>query len=132
MTSKQRRPLGLAEIATLLGVGEATPTRWKYRKEITGFPEPDDYISKTVPYWWDTTIERWAKATGRWPGDKEAAARTTEEQQRAQARREAEERTREAERLRQRMAALQAELDQAVAAAHAAATAAEDEHLVAV
>jgi len=120
MTSKPRRPLGLAEIADLLGVGEATPTRWKYRKAVTGFPDPDGFVSGTVPYWWETTIERWAKATGRWPGDQQAAAASEEEQARRAARREAEERSREAERLRARLAATQAELEQAEAAAAAA------------
>lgn len=64
-----KRPIGLAEIAKILGVAEATPTRWRYRQEQTGFPEPDGFISTTVPFWWDTTIERWARKTHRWPGE---------------------------------------------------------------
>jgi hypothetical protein len=113
-------PLGLAEIAELLGVGEATPTRWKYLRHRTGFPLPDGKVSKNVPYWWPATIETWARATGRWPGDDLAAARSAAHAEREAAAARAEELRAEAALARERILVLQA---QAAAAEEAAAAA---------
>lgn len=117
----QWQPLGLAEIADLLGVNEATPTRWKYLRARTKFPAPDGHTSRTVPFWYYRTIERWARDTRRWPGDEEAAARAEAAAARDAARREADERRADADRLRERLLALQRELADAEAAAEAAA-----------
>jgi hypothetical protein len=113
-------PLGLAEIAELLGVNDATPTRWKYLSGRTKFPPPDGHISRTVPYWWRSTIETWARATRRWPGDDVAAEREATAAARATARREAEERRADAQRLHEQFLVLQRELAEAVAAAEEA------------
>lgn len=110
-------PLGLAEIAELLGVGEATPTRWKYLRHRTKFPPPDGHISGSVPYWWASTIEAWARATKRWPGDAEAQARAAAIAARELARAEAEQARADAERARERLLVLQQELEAAEAAA---------------
>lgn len=116
-TARQKVPLGLAEIAVLFGVNEATPTRWKYLRARTGFPAPDGHISKTVPFWWSSTIEEWGRATGRWPGDEQASARAAAVAAREEALREAEERRADADRARERLLALQRELELAEAAA---------------
>lgn len=67
--SRQKLPVGLAEVAEMFDVDKNTPTRWLYRSRKGAmnprFPEPDGHVSATVPYWWDTTIERWGKASGR-------------------------------------------------------------------
>lgn len=113
-------PLGLAEIAGLLGVDQATPTRWKYLRHRTKFPLPDGHISRSVPFWWDSTIEAWARATNRWPGDEVAQARAEAIAAREAAASEAEERRADADRTRERITALQRELEAAEAAAAAA------------
>lgn len=110
---QRERILGLAEIAELLGVGPETPQRWRYRREINGFPDPDGYVSRTVPWWFESTVERWAKATNRWPGDDTAEARLDAEELRRRALREAEEREGAAEHARARAMALQAEAERA-------------------
>lgn len=116
-TPRQKIPLGLAEIAVLLGVNEATPTRWKYLRARTRFPAPDGHVSRTVPFWWDTTIEAWARETGRWPGDEEAEARAAAAAAAAAARAEAEEQRARAAHARERALALQQEAADAEAAA---------------
>jgi hypothetical protein len=66
---RQKWPVGLAEIATMFGLEKNTPTRWLYRSRQgwmdPRFPEPDGHVSRTVPFWWDSTIERWARSSGR-------------------------------------------------------------------
>lgn len=116
-TRTDERPIGLAEIADLLGVNEATPTRWKYLRARTGFPAPDGYVSRTVPYWWLSTIETWARATKRWPGDDEVTARRQAAAARDLARRHAEERRAEVDQVRERLVEVQRELEAAEAAA---------------
>jgi hypothetical protein len=116
-------PLGYKEIAVFLDVGKTTPSRWAQRRHQVGFPLPDGHVSG-VPYWWDTTIETWARRTGRWETKgRGAAERLKLERDRQHAEQEAEERRQEAERLRIHVQALQAELER-VTAAQAAAEAA--------
>lgn len=72
--AKQKWPVGLAEIAAMFGVDEATPTRWRYRSHKgrmhPPLPDPDGYISGS-PFWWDLTMEHWAtdsrRRLVRWP-----------------------------------------------------------------
>jgi hypothetical protein len=67
--SRQKWPVGLAEMAEMFGVDKNTPTRWLYRSRKglmdPRLPEPDGHVSATVPFWWDVTIERWASASRR-------------------------------------------------------------------
>jgi hypothetical protein len=67
--SKQKWPVGLAEISQMFGTEKNTPTRWLYRSRKglmdPPFPEPDGHVSGTIPFWWHTTPERWAKASKR-------------------------------------------------------------------
>lgn len=53
--------VGPQEIATLLGVKHATVKQWRHRRIL---PEPLAVISG-VPIWRRSTIERWARSTGR-------------------------------------------------------------------
>lgn len=118
-------PLGYLEISIFLGVGKNTPSRWWQRRHQTGFPDPDGYISGTVPYWHDDTIEAWARRTGRWDiKGAGAAERLQAERERQHAEQEAERRAADAQRLRIHMQALQAELEQVTAAQQAAEAAA--------
>jgi len=118
--ARRPAPLGLAEIADMLGVDQSTPTRWKYLRHRTKFPLPDGHVSRTVPFWWEHTIEAWARATNRWPGDEVAQARAAALAVREAATAEAAERRADADRARERMAVLQQELEAAEAAAAAA------------
>lgn len=127
MPTRQKVPLGLAEIAVLFGVNEATPTRWKYLRHRTGFPSPDGHVSKTVPYWWDSTIEAWGRATGRWPGDDEADRRAAAVAARETALRQAEESRAAADRTREQLLVLQRELAENEAAAADAERRAKEE-----
>jgi hypothetical protein len=67
--SRQKWPVGLAEMAEMFGIEKNTPTRWLYRSRKglmdPRLPEPDGHVSATVPFWWHTTVERWAKASKR-------------------------------------------------------------------
>jgi hypothetical protein len=54
-------PIGLQEIAELLGVDKQTPKRWHYRELL---PKPSGHVSGT-PWWTLESIEGWARATGR-------------------------------------------------------------------
>jgi hypothetical protein len=65
--SRQKLPVGLAEVAEMFGVEKETPSRWLYRSRLGRMnpPEPDGHVSATVPYWWDSTILRWGKVSGR-------------------------------------------------------------------
>jgi hypothetical protein len=67
--SRQKWPVGLAEMAEMFGVDKNTPTRWLYRSRKglmdPRLPEPDGHVSATVPFWWDVTVERWASASRR-------------------------------------------------------------------
>jgi ParB/RepB/Spo0J family partition protein len=54
-------PVGVAEVADLLGVKSATVHAWQNRGRT---PTPDFHISGN-PAWWRPTIETWARETGR-------------------------------------------------------------------
>ena len=58
-------PVGVPEIADLLGVKPGTVHQWRFRHEHTQFPEPDRHIAHTVPIWDRQTVLKWAKKTGR-------------------------------------------------------------------
>ena len=83
-TAVEERParklelVGLREIATMLRVQPRTPTMWRNRS-IKGeldppMPEPDGFISGTIPVWEKRRIIAWAKKTGRWPTESTRAA----------------------------------------------------------
>lgn len=61
VTAVREDPLGPQEIAELLGVQRATVDQWAARGRLC---EPDMRVSGR-PLWWKTTIEDWARATGR-------------------------------------------------------------------
>lgn len=113
------RPLGLSDIAGLFGVEEGTAYRWRYRQPRHGvrFPQPDGLLSGRHPWWWESTIERWGRATHRWPGDDVAEARLDAEEARLAAAREAEQAEAEAVALRAKIGALAADAERAEAAA---------------
>lgn len=54
-------PIGLADIAELLGVERGTVAKWRYRGVL---PEPTWTVSGR-PAWARDVIERWAVETGR-------------------------------------------------------------------
>lgn len=119
---RRDRPLGLRDIAELFGVGAETPDRWRYRQPKHGpaFPHPDGLISGRTPYWWLSTMERWGRATQRWPGDDVAEARLEAEEDRVRAQWEADAAEANAELARQKIVALTAELRAAERTAEAA------------
>jgi len=49
-------------IGLLIGVDKATVRQWRTRQLL---PSPD-YVLAMGPVWWQSTIEAWAKETGRW------------------------------------------------------------------
>lgn len=55
--------LGEHEVAELLGVKRETVHQWRFRDLM---PEADHTVNGK-PAWDRSTIERWAKATDRWP-----------------------------------------------------------------
>ncbi len=58
-------PVGLSEIAVLLGKAHETLKQWSSRGVL---PEPAARIGG-VPIWSKREIEKWAKKTGRLPAD---------------------------------------------------------------
>ncbi len=58
------RLLGIHEIASMFGVQRDTVDKWRSRKLL---PEPDETLH-AGPVWWETTIIRWARSTGRETG----------------------------------------------------------------
>lgn len=127
MTRRRDRPLGLTDIADLFGVGVETPGRWRYRQPRgIKFPDPDGLLSHRTPWWWESTIERWGRATGRWPGDDVAEDRLGREEQRLAAQREAEDAEAEATALRAKIAAMEADARRAEHAAALARARAEE------
>jgi hypothetical protein len=63
--SRFRRPDTLVDlhgIADLLDTPEGTVRKWRTR----GLLPPPDYGLRVGPVWWQSTIEAWAKETGRW------------------------------------------------------------------
>jgi hypothetical protein len=67
--TRQKLPIGLAEIAGMFMVEKNTPAKWLYRSRLgqmdPPMPEPDGHVSATVPYWWDATIKSWARSSRR-------------------------------------------------------------------
>ena len=57
--------LGVAEVATLLQVKPQTVSQWRHRNL---FPDPDVTTAR-ADLWERSTVERWARTTGRWPHD---------------------------------------------------------------
>lgn len=57
--------VGLRDISVMFDVKPRTPTIWAERRESTGFPEPDGYLSGYVPYWLRERIVTWGDASGR-------------------------------------------------------------------
>ncbi len=55
------RLLGIHEIAAMFGVQRDTVDKWRSRKLL---PEPDEDLHGG-PVWYETTIIRWARRTGR-------------------------------------------------------------------
>jgi len=58
---RERRILGMAEVADLLGVKLRTVHQWRFRGVL---PVPDFTVNDS-PAWKMDTIQRWAKHTGR-------------------------------------------------------------------
>lgn len=56
-----RVPVGMLEIAALLGYGPDAPRQWKRRNVL---PAPAGSVSGT-PYWWRSDVLRWALEKGR-------------------------------------------------------------------
>lgn len=57
------QPLGVQEIAELLGYKKTTVSSWQQRKL---FPVPDTVVSNgTIRLWKRSTVINWANATGR-------------------------------------------------------------------
>lgn len=55
-----RIQLDTAGVADLLGVDRGTVYRYRSGDRAKyGFPEPDGHLGQS-PWWWSTTIERWA------------------------------------------------------------------------
>jgi hypothetical protein len=73
-------PLGLAEVGDLFGIAEGTASKWHWRAKRGDFhfPKPDGYISRSTPYWWESTMLAWAREVGRQTAaERAAAARAT-------------------------------------------------------
>jgi|TARA_B100001094_G_scaffold30746_1_gene25570 predicted DNA-binding transcriptional regulator AlpA len=61
--SQNEQPLGVQEIAELLGYKKTTVSSWRQRKQ---FPVPDHTVANnTVGLWKKSTVINWANATGR-------------------------------------------------------------------
>lgn len=59
-------PVGLTEIAELLGKAHETMKQWSRQKIL---PPPATLIGGRVPVWSKAEIVKWAKKTGRLPAD---------------------------------------------------------------
>ena len=59
----EEQPVGVFEIALLLGVEPATVSGWRLRKRL---PAPEGHLNKgRTPFWKQGDILAWAAATGR-------------------------------------------------------------------
>ena len=59
----QEQPVGVYEIALLLGVEPATVSSWRQRKRL---PSPSGHLNKgRTPFWKQGEVIAWANATGR-------------------------------------------------------------------
>lgn len=57
--------VGLPEIADMLGKHPQTVQDWSSKGGI--LPTPEAVVARRTPVWRRSTIERWARKTGRWP-----------------------------------------------------------------
>lgn len=57
-----RRRLGTAEAAALAGVSPANWRGWRARgvPRHNPVPPPDGQYDQRTPWWWSTTVEKWA------------------------------------------------------------------------
>ncbi len=55
------RLYGIHEVAELFGVERSTVDKWRSRGVL---PDPDENLH-AGPVWWETTLIRWARQTGR-------------------------------------------------------------------
>lgn len=80
-------PLGLAEVGDLFGIAEGTASKWHWRAKRGDFyfPKPDGYISRSTPYWWESTMLAWARAVGRKTVAEQAADAAVRAQEQAAA-----------------------------------------------
>ncbi len=62
--------VGLSEIADRLRVKRQTTKQWKLR----GILPPPKWTVGSTPIWEWSTIEKWAKKTGRWPAEADPPA----------------------------------------------------------
>jgi uncharacterized protein YjcR len=61
--SNSDQPLGVQEIADLLGYKKTTVSSWRQRRQ---FPVPDTEVANgTIGLWKRSTVINWANATGR-------------------------------------------------------------------
>ncbi|OUW68846.1 MAG: hypothetical protein CBD62_01105 [Candidatus Pelagibacter sp. TMED202] len=61
--SQDDQPVGVYEIALLLGVEPATVSSWRQRKRL---PNPAGHLNKgRTPFWKTGDVLAWANATGR-------------------------------------------------------------------
>ena len=61
--SQDDQPVGVYEIALMLGVAPATVSSWRQRKNL---PEPAGHLNKgRTPFWKTGDVLAWANATGR-------------------------------------------------------------------
>jgi len=81
-------PLGLAEVGDLFGIAEGTASKWHWRAKRGDFhfPKPDGFISRSTPYWWESTMLAWAREVGRKTAAELAAAKAVQDEAQAESR----------------------------------------------
>ncbi|MDO5067429.1 MAG: helix-turn-helix domain-containing protein [Propionibacteriaceae bacterium] len=58
MTIEREYPLGIPEIAVLLGLSKSTINNYR----STGrFPPEDGVVGGSTPYWWPSTVRDWQR-----------------------------------------------------------------------
>ena len=60
-------PVGIKEIAKLLGLAPTTVALLRYQRELPEADGEGEYGVSGHPWWWSSTIFRWAHDTGRLP-----------------------------------------------------------------
>jgi hypothetical protein len=58
-------PVGVTEIARLLGVQDQTVRMWRMKAATNGFPPSEPSTVGGSPWWKWGTVQRWAKSTHR-------------------------------------------------------------------